>query len=442
MSITVPGKILVIDNIWEHVNEMIESFWEARDGIVYLRDIPDENTCPSNVRLLVLDLVLREDGELEDTDFEQAALALTRVESRTNFYLVALWSVHIDSSRPDEVASVIERLKEAYCRQTGEDLPGRILNAFGKDIGQEKVVEEIHQWISENPEAGIVFEWEKAIEGARDKTVSEIVNIAGIRAVVKTLEKEVGRAATPREILTLFNRVLLRHSARENGELTSVVMRVLEEPSAPEGKTLEWYARVHYLAAYFTLELTESLWTGDIFRTNIESDPEKEYAISITPACDFTQKRVKRMNVAYGTKVQIIQSYRRDAAEVPIVVKKFGKDREGKHKGKSVIVQAIAKGTGLPGKLCVLHFLRDSPEAENYFHLLIDFSMVEAVNIEQDRDGNLKIPNGWQRICRLDSPYLEDLLQKYASFAARIGTPELPEHVIKEELEKLKSSTS
>jgi len=406
MNITVPGKILVIENRWEDVKEIIESFWKTGEGIVYSNSIPDK--APSNVRLVILDLVLREGGnQVEDTDYQQAALALKRIESKTQFYLVVLWSIYIT---PDTENEVIENLKNAYKGQTEKDLPDRILKPFGKkNFVKKDVVNEITNWIQENPEAGLVFEWEKSIEEGRDKTVSEIANIGGIRTIVKTMEKELGETAIARGTFTLFNKLLLRHSLlslTKNG-FTPLIEKMLEEKDMAGTNTLEWYHRIHCLKAYYKVEDNEPLWTGDILKTNIDSNLQKEYAVVVTPACDFAQKKVPKIKVVYGIKIKNIEEYGVNDEDVPLPVQKLGKTKKSKWKNRNKVINAIVKGSALPDRFYILHFLEFSSD-KNYFHLLIDFSNVQSIKLEE----NMKLPMGWQRICRIDSPYIEDLLQK------------------------------
>lgn len=432
MNITVPGKILVIENRWKEVKKIIESFWKTGEGIVYSSSIPDE--APSNVRLVILDLVLYEGGDqVQPEDYQQAALALKKIESKTQFYLIALWSIYITS---DTETEVIKNLKNAYKEQTGKDLPDRILKPFGKkNFAGRNVVDEIKHWINANPEAGLIFEWEKSIEHGRDQTASEIINTGGIKTVVKSVEKEVGKTAASRETFTLFNKLLLRHSiiSLEESGFRPLIEKVLEGKDIAQTNTLEWYPKIHYLKSYYQVENSEPLWTGDILQTDL-TDPQRKYAIVVTPACDFAQKKLTKIKVVYGIKIKKIEKYRNNDKDVPLPVQKLGKTKKGKWKKPNEIINAIVKGSTLPDRFYILHFLKSSSD-DNYFHLLIDFSNVQSRKVKE----KIKLPHSWQRICRIDSPYIEDLLQKYASFSARVGTPAIPENVQRAEIERLKN---
>lgn len=430
MNITISGKILVVDDNEDDVKEIINSFRNSGQGVIYLTGPPPEGECPSNVRLLILDLDIDGCGDVTNEDLKNDVLVLQRINKINRFYLVALWSAYITKTE-----DWVEKIRQSYSEQTGEQFPALFLKPFGKDIGQIRMVSEITKWIQENPEAGLVFEWEKSIEEGRDKTVSEIANIGGIRTIVKTMEKEVGETAIARGTFTLFNKLLLRHSLlslTKNG-FTPLIEKVLEEKDMAGTNTLEWYHRIHCLKAYYKVEDNEPLWTGDILKTNIDSDLQKEYAAVITPACDFAQKKVPKIKVVYGIKIKNIEEYGVNDEDVPLPVQKLGKTKKSKWKNRNKVINAIVKGSALPDRFYILHFLEFSSD-KNYFHLLIDFSNVQSIKLEE----NMKLPTGWQRICRIDSPYIEDLLQKYASFSARVGTPAIPEDVQKAEVERLK----
>lgn len=433
----IPGKIFFIENDLESIRETIESFWQVGEGVVCSREIPQEDKCPSNVRLVVLDLVLGEDGEIQDTDYQQAALAVRRIEEKTGFFLVAPWSVHITRENKDEV---IANLRTAYKEQTGTELSERILKAFGKhEITKEQLVQEIEKWITENPEAGLVFEWEKSVENARDEATSTLMNMGGVRTTLKAVEKERGRPAVSREIFTLFGKLLSRYSLirLDESKMDLLVNGVLKRREVGGASLLEWYPKVRYHEAYYHVTKTEPLWTGDVLKTNL-SVPEKEYAVIITPACDFAQKRFDSIKVAFATKIETIREYDVDSASVPAVVKKLGQTKQGKWKTRKEIIGLIGGGTRLPARFYLLYFLYSSLNSADYFHLLVDFSAIESRSSSVS-GGIAKLPRNWERICRLGSPYLEDLMQKYGAFSARVGTPDIPPDVIKKEKRRLET---
>lgn len=430
MSISVPGRIVVVDNSEEDVRDTIKSFWEAGESVTFFQSIPEKDKIPPNVRVLILDIALSSEELRIGEDIPQLALILRHIVSKTKLCLVVLWSRHIDETG----GNFIDEIKEEYRTQTAEDVPCTIFFIpFGKgSINQKRLAEEVRGWIEKNPHAGIVFEWEKLIEEARDLTVSDIVSAGEIQTLIASIKEEVGKESVCREIVSLFNRILQRRVFIETriAPLNLCVQRVIEWPTKI-GDILEWYSNLHHLNTYYIISASEPHWTGDIFKTDIEGDSEQVYAIVITPSCDFAQKKVGKFKVVYGTKFRKISNYNREGEDnIPAVVGKIGKKKDHYRDRESILNMLFGiEGQRLRENFYVLFFLREDVNTHDYFHLLLDFQNV----------GSFKsLPTTWGRICRVDSPWIDDILQKYSSHSARIGTPEIPEDARKAELKKCK----
>jgi|GEM_PF-2751907 len=439
MNVSVPGRIVVIDNIEEDVKDIIKSFWDSGESVTFFQSIPDEDKIPPCVRVLILDIALSSEEFREDEDIPQLALILKYIVSKTKLCLVALWSRHIDGAGED----FVDKIKKEYVTQTNSDVPSTIFFiSFGKTtVTQNGLAEKIRGWINEKPHAGIVFEWERLIEEARDATVSDVVSTGEIQTLVKSIEKEIGRDSVPRELVLLFNRILQRHVTTEEkiAQLIPSAEKILALlPESERLDALEWYSNLHYLKTYYKVGEDETVWTGDIFRID-SNDPEKEYAIVVTPACDFAQKKADKFKVVYGLDFKEIPNYDRKGEEnIPPIVRKFG-EKDGDYRDKKTIFKMLFNlSEKLPDKFYILHFLKESIDNSVYFHLLLDFQNVDSFKVELDNNGKVVKPSGWDRICRIDSPWIDDILQKYASLSARIGTPEIPEDIRKAEMGKCK----
>lgn len=430
----IPGNILVVDNEYKDVEEVIRSFEKNGFPVIYLASAPEESKCPVNIRLVILDLDLDGCGSVTEEDISQAVLVLKRVESRTKFYMVALWSRYVEEN--DEWIGIIEN---KYKEETGREFPAYFLKPFGKKIGQEKLLQQIEKWIEENPHAGTVFKLESIVEDAMDGAVSDISNVGGIAAILKSISKEIGKAGSPRELSVLFNKILMRHSSVEGRvrELAPLIDKVLRRPLLDtEQGILNWYAKFHNLQAYFKVDQDEPLWTGDIIKKNNSSN--NEFAIVLNPACDFAQNKVRMIKIAYAISFRTISEYNQNDSVVPPIIEWIGKKKR-KYRKRKDVVNDIIKG-GLAKNFYVLYFLEPTPPYDSYFHVLIDLSKIRSFKAKLDNQGGIKIPRGWKRICRLDTPYVLDLLQKYASFTSRVGIPDLPEDIKREEIKKIKST--
>lgn len=429
----IPGNILVVDNEYKDVSDVIQSFERNGFPVIYLSSVPEENKCPANVRLLILDLDLGGlGGPPSEEDISQAVLVLRRIESRTKFYLVALWSRYID-----EKEDWSERIKNTYKEETGNDFPAYFLKAFGKKIEQDKLLKEIEKWIAENPYAGTVFELEKIFEDAMDNTVTDIANSGGIDIILKSLKKEIGKTAIPRELSSLFGNILLRHSLTEGRlkKLPPLIDKVLRKQLSTGQTVLDWYAKFHNLQTYFRVDDKEPLWTGDII---MKKDSVDRFAIVINPACDFALNKIRLIKLVDALGFNSIDAYNQNDTEVPSVVEWIGK-KDDKHKERGNLISDIIN-QNLPQNFNVLYFIEPTATFDDFFHLLLDFSKIYTFKAQYYSGGGIKVPRGWKRVCRMDSPYVEDLFQKYSSFTSRIGTPGLPSGIKRKEISRLKSN--
>lgn len=421
MMLTIPGQILVVDDKREEVEDLIQTFMRAGQGVIYIRgvqDITPERL--TGVRLVVLDLDLNETGQVEEEDYELAALVLRRLALNGHgFYLIAVWSQHVGEP------SILERLQGAYREQTGHLIPGLFLEPFDKNhIDQEEVAGKIAEWIERQPSAGLVFEWERLLNRARDYATSDILDLEGgsLASLVKVLRKEIGEGAN-RELVQLFNKVLLRYMT--TGDLVEI-RELMDRLGKDGGVDLNWYVKFHQFQAYYSLDDTESIWTGDIWSTS-EEDQEKQFAILITPACDLAQSKARYLKVAYAVLLEPWSTAK-------------NKFRMGKGKAVAALTHTNPEPeTGeegpiipdLPQNIYPLPFF---PTNDTFSWLLVDLSQVEAVRSDHFT------ARGWKRICRLDSPYIEDLMHRYAALSERVGMPTIPEEIREAEARRLRGA--
>ncbi len=430
MDAFIPGRILVVDDVYKDVADIVQSFREEGYGVIYREGPSDDIGELSNVRLVILDLDLK--GLGPGTDLEWPALVLKRLTEGGNaFYLVAVWSKHVRNGGIPDDQDWLAELKDAYTEQTGRPFPDLFLRPFRKQPEQTELLERIKKWVEETPHAGLVFEWERLLNKARDHATSKILDLEGgsLASLVKVLRDEV-RESADRELVRLFNRVLLRYmTTGDLAEISDLMDRLGKGDINPD-----WYARFHHFQTYYHPDETEPVWTGDIFEIG-EDDHGKSYAIVITPRCDLAWDRVDKLKLVYAMKVGYRAEVQQPAFEAIRPGRPFtrddGKGRSGEAKN---FLNAVAglKGARLKDRFYVLRFVR---AGEAGFHLVADLHNVCSIPLGE-------VEEGWRqkRICRLDSPYIEDLMHRYAALSERVGVPAIPEEVCRAEAKRLRGA--
>ena len=161
----------------------------------------------------------------------------------------------------------------------------------------------------DNPHIRMLIDWEKIIQASFGNAISDLSNIGGISNTIRVISAEIGDQATPRELVNLLNRILLRHATRI--DKLEKLRPIIEELAKEEldGSFYDWYSKFHSMEAYCHPHIEEPLWTGDILISTTPNDSIYDSAIVLTPECDFAQKKPTGIKVILGVKYKNISEY-------------------------------------------------------------------------------------------------------------------------------------
>jgi hypothetical protein len=160
----------------------------------------------------------------------------------------------------------------------------------------------------------------------------------------------------------------------------------------------------------------ETVWTGDIYKTT-GLPKYDDYAIVLTPVCDLVQNKTAKVLTCIGFPV--VETYFKDKKYPPYIIDNAVKDVA--LKGQEEKTAEYIKNRYMLGKPKLsdsLFFLWNFEDEEKNFGLCFNFNNVQTI------DG-LEIDSKWRKVCRLDSPFIQEMLEKYGRFASRVGTPEI-----------------
>jgi hypothetical protein len=414
----IPGRILVIDDVPDEVIKVVDSLREKGENVIYTKSIP-EDTFFENLRLIIVDLYLIPNDK--DASYETLSVLFEKITQRTSFFIVAIWTKYARNREEDK--KIIIDLKKLYKERTGSEIRAVFLEPFGKDIPQEELVEKLAQAMSSHPECGLFFEIEKLVEKARDRTVSEIVNAASIPSILKALREELGESALPRRTVELFLKVLCRY-CRPTNDILNYAKALIASHATTDVDT---YGHIHNLQSYYEVSMDEPVWTGDVLESK---EKKSDLAVVISPACDFAHKKLDYIKIIPSTRIN--DTDLGDLEYLKKIKGEFGLKLTAKECAKAIL-------TGrpyLPDRFYVLQYLKDNEG--HLFHLMLDFQKV--TNVQYKSTAELLEGIGWKRICRIDTPLIENLLQKYATYSSRIGVLEVPDEVAKIKVEKISDS--
>jgi len=275
----VPGRILVIDDARtdkekRKVNALLRTLREKGESVLFEPSMPENEDVLENVRLLIVDLILVE-GNKEES-YELVASIIQRTSQKTGFLIVAIWTKY--TRDPEKDKKIIQDLKEI--RQYPKAV---FLEPFGKEISPKQLIERIKESMTSKPECGLLLETERCVEKARDYAVSDVISAASIPVILKALKEEVGDIALSRQVIGLFLKVLSRHS-RSTQTMSDCIKRLIAQPVSID---VNKYGLIYGLESYYKVPEEEPICTGDV----LERKNKKEYAVVVTPVCDFAQRK-------------------------------------------------------------------------------------------------------------------------------------------------------
>ncbi len=401
----IPGKLLVLDDKFDSVQALLTEL--VRNGVPVVFWNPTTNIKPSttNVRIILTDINLLGLETVTTGSYEDLAAKLKDIPGP---FLVMFVSVNFDK---DDSANM---LREAYYNVTNKDLPGIVLGVnFDKTQTRETLAEipgKIRAVLLSQRLFSIILLSETILNQGTDRMLGELTRKefeAAVQALLNSIIEDTGKESVAREFVVLLSRLLTRNmeSSPQYGQLKAAIDDLLRRESPPTTRASESW--IYNKRMYYVPDENEIFWTGDIFRTNCGLP--YQYAILITPSCDISQKKFTNYTFCYGLVTSEKNIKENDSDPVFIFDQSLNGNKE------NAIKKYIRKENS-PIKVYILnHFLEDSEDDTRT--LIIDFQSVYSFTKENIAERK------WKRAIRLDSPFIEDLLQKYGAYSFRLGVP-------------------
>ena len=413
----VPGRILVIDDTPEEVNQLIETLRNGGENVFYGSSLPEDRIL-ENVRLLVVDLFL--DPNDEDNSYAMVAGIMDKTSKTSGFVIVAVWTKAAKNDDSDE--QIVQRLKGLL-----KEFRGVILKPFRKEgITQNELFSNLSSIVSSNPQCSLLLEIERAVESARDGTVADILDAGSIPIILKALEEEVGEQAISRQMIELYLRILARHLSVTE-EISTCITSLTKSPIKIDH---EKFGQIYSLQSYYKTLPNERIWTGDILVKGGD-----QYAVVVTPSCDFAQNKTRPLE-----HVKIINALRINHKDLlsKSRTKEIGEQVKVKPDRKAKLANAILKGENLQKRFYVLKYLKDQDGA--LYHLVLDFQQVSKLQFKETNI-LLEAAEGWKSILRIDTPVIGDLLHDYSAYSSRVGVQSIPNEIIEDLVNKIVDDT-
>lgn len=260
-------------------------------------------------------------------------------------------------------------------------------------IRGEKVIENVKNWLEHNPEIKILLRWAAEIDRRKNHVLWEVhdLEVGGMRALIDVLkykQPDVSYLSREKDVVFFLEKVLKRKMS-DNEPFFETIERYIKElltEKKAEELNVEKLRAFHHFERYRP-PITNSIWTGDIIKNE-----QDEYFIIVTPICDLcNQNKVEDILLL---KVEPLKSF-----------------RERRKMGKTKTMEFLNE------KNYSLHYLPYAAGLPD--GLVCKFDQILSVKIP---DLKKQISEGKMTcIETVDSPFIENLIQRLNSYLMRLG---------------------
>mgnify|MGYP001028985875 CR=1 FL=1 len=408
------GKILIVDDKYDDAVKTAVTQLVARGlAVHYWNGSGDFPETILNVRVVILDLDLLDlkTRPAGPEAYYPAAEALSKIPGP---FLVAIMALDCREEDPSSLKEVFEEyydlpfpgfvVKKGLTKDEVCDEPVRIVRLISEAIVKQKIL-------------NLIVLWELVLDRAKDLGMKHLVQMGiepTIVGLIRSICEESGEESAARELVTKMMRLVSRSlHGKEYAGLDNLI-RELNRSAPSVTKTSLLYNRLKF----YRLEEKEPIWTGDIYRTVGEKKYD-QYAIVLTPTCDLAQGKATSVLACFAFPLK--EEFLEDPEYPPYAIDSYVREKRAKspEPSRAQLAQLVKKRyflrEGLPTRFYAIGHFADETDKET-FGICFDFDNVRSIALTD--------LGKWKRIVRLDSPFIEDMLQRYGARATRIGAPD------------------
>lgn len=297
---------------------------------------------------------------------------------------------------------------------------GRIVKVLDKTkLTGDAVFDEITKWIEGSPEIRIFLKCAFGVEKTLNPVLWEVYGMeaSGLRVLLESMkpDDEASHIRPEHDLTNLFLKALSRKMNCDpiflraiSDDVKNIVNTTTTTP-APHPEDGEKIAATkvgkagmfHYFERYIYPLVSEPVWTGDIIKKS-----ENEFFVVATPSCDLCHNTVD--NVLLVKTVP----FRKYIADMSLL----------KEKISNILKYKTMRFHYLP-------YIEKSSDG-----LLCLFDHISSMKIDELKKD---IENGkLERIATIDSPFIENLIQRMNAYLMRLGVRDIG----KKEIERILSS--
>ena len=396
------------------------------DGIPFQNALIIDNK-PADVKSLEDDLKKKNISVVLTTNSTEAESLLTL---RPEFSLVILdWL--LDEENDIEARHILKLMKLhtfaplIIYTDKGREIPDKYVEEEGlkriaivlekATVKGDTVFSEMANWLASNPELRIFLRWAHETRKRLNETLWTIhdLEIGGIRALTELLREPEETAHVPHEqdLVNFFGRVLTRKLGNDDEFLRSIKTDIekLVEARKNVKVDLDKLKTFHGFERYKT-EPRGTLWTGSILKNQ-----KNQYFVIATPSCDLCHP--DKIEKILLIRAESLTDYRKT---------RFLKIEAGMSHNKIDSLTNIVKSC-ITNNTDSVHFLPYAVGLPD--GLVCRFDRI--LSVDQNVLKKTLEEGKWHCVQTIDSPFVENLVQRMNAYLMRIGVRDLSKKEVK-----------
>lgn len=352
----------------------------------------------SNIRLIILDLDLNDDGEVgEVDDYPVIFLILREAIKKFGYFFLLINSAHAEKWQ-DIKNNLPEDLRLFAAKGTPSDVYDK--------TSQVSIVEKLDVIKSRNYSLELLFDFESFLNEARDKAFQGLIDQEKRtwNKIYNQVQSEAGNYANYIICDMLFSLV------KQHMLGASFTIPKVDDP-IDESIAKRAFINATYILNRGNVLDNQPKWTGNLYYIQNPSIPHLHYALIVTPECDIAQNRFLHYQIICGYEVNdntFPNTY--DPAAFADTAPPLHALKNGRSKGKWKNKETLLNKSNFIEHLYLLPYASNNEKS-----IIFDFR--DLTFVTQNR------LDTFQLIKRVTDPVMTDILNKISGIYNRKGLP-------------------
>lgn len=292
-------------------------------------------------------------------------------------------------------------------------------------VEKDKILADLQIMAAKVENIRIPIQWTQVINQSVQRIFSELYEIdkKWVSDLYKTAYDDGVEPSV--EVINLFQN-LLAEKVVQSKKLRDAITASVTDDNVTEP---EQYSRLFRTFLYSTLDVTnDPIMTGDIFKFQ-----DGIFGILVTPECDISKVKKEFEFLTFKNEsiaeFEFLSQFNSAKKTLKVIVKDMLKRELSQNEGKQINASLKEVESTLlqqvfnqPHQRLYVLPCFDSGDGNYKTTAQIDFrDSLEFKNIDEVKKED--------RICKLNSPYIQDLRQRFLSYKGRIGVPSFPDNL-------------